>query len=98
MEWIQIRKRFQVTIPQSAREELDLGEGDVLAVEVRDQELVLRPQKLVDRDQAWYWTPEWQAAEHEADEDLAAGRVDEFETVEQLVADLKRQVQSPHKD
>lgn len=26
-------------------------------------------------DQAWYWTPEWQAGEVEADADLAAGRV-----------------------
>lgn len=25
-------------------------------------------------DQAWFWTPEWQAGEAEADADLAAGR------------------------
>lgn len=25
-------------------------------------------------DQGWYWTPEWQAMEAEADEDIAAGR------------------------
>ncbi|HSJ57352.1 MAG TPA: AbrB/MazE/SpoVT family DNA-binding domain-containing protein [Anaerolineae bacterium] len=98
MQWIQIRKRFQVTIPQSAREDLNLSEGDVLAVEVRDQEIILRPQKIVDRDQAWYWTPEWQAAEREADEDIAAGRYDEFETMEQLIDDLRRQATSQHKD
>ena len=27
-----------------------------------------------DPDQAWYWTPEWQAKEREADEAIAAGR------------------------
>lgn len=25
------------------------------------------------RDQAWYWSPEWQAGEREADEELARG-------------------------
>lgn len=27
------------------------------------------------RDQRWFWTPEWQAREREADEDILAGRV-----------------------
>ena len=26
----------------------------------------------IDPEQAWFWTPEWQAKEHEADDDLAA--------------------------
>jgi hypothetical protein len=30
--------------------------------------------------QAWFWTPEWQAGEREADLDRNAGRVEEFET------------------
>lgn len=92
MEWVQVRKKFQITIPQTARRDLHLGEGDLLAVEVRDQELVLRPQKLVDRDQAWFWSPEWQAAEREADEDLRQGRYDEFETMADMIADLERQM------
>ncbi len=91
MEWVQIRKKFQITLPKSIREDLHLDEGDLLAVQVRDQELVLRPQKLIDRDQDWYWTPEWQAAEREADEDLRLGRYDEFETMEDMIADLRRQ-------
>ena len=54
MEWVQIRKKFQITLPKSVREDLRLDEGDLLSVQVRDHELVLRPQALVDRDQAWY--------------------------------------------
>lgn len=92
MEWVQVRKKFQITLPKSVRENLHLGEGDLLAVEVRDHSLVLRPQKLIDRDQAWYWTPEWQAAEREADEDIEAGRVASFDTVDDLIADLHRRV------
>ncbi len=33
----------------------------------------------IDPAQAWFWTPEWQAHEREADEDIAAGRYDDFE-------------------
>ena len=41
-----------------------------------------------DPDQAYFWTPEWQAKEREADEDIAAGRYEEFSTVEDMLADL----------
>src|SRR5438045_6764545 len=34
--------------------------------------------------QAWFWTPEWQEGEREADEDLAAGRTTKFKSPELL--------------
>ena len=42
----------------------------------------------IDPDQAWFWTPEWQAKEQEADADKAAGRVEHFESDEALLAAL----------
>lgn len=42
----------------------------------------------VDPEQAWFWTPEWQAKEAEADADLAAGRVVSFERVDDMFAAL----------
>jgi hypothetical protein len=32
------------------------------------------PEGARDPDQAWFWTPEWQAGERAADADLTAGR------------------------
>jgi len=39
--------------------------------------------------QAHFWTKEWQEAEKEASEDIKAGRVKTFDTVEELLADLE---------
>ncbi len=41
-------------------------------------------------DQAWFWTEGWQKMEREADEDLKAGRYDEFESMDDFISDLKR--------
>jgi hypothetical protein len=41
-----------------------------------------------DPDQAWFWSPEWQAAEREAEADLAAGRVERFDSAEAFLASL----------
>jgi hypothetical protein len=53
-----------------------LTEGDLLCAEVLDEgdgEFRVRLRKI-DPDQAWFWTPQWQAKLQEAEEDLAKGR------------------------
>ena len=42
-------------------------------------------------DQSWYWTPEWQSAEKDADDDIAAGRVHRFSNVEDAIGFLHRE-------
>ena len=37
-------------------------------------------------DQDWFWMSEWQAMEREADEDLDAGRYEDFETMDDFIA------------
>ncbi|HJX12001.1 MAG TPA: hypothetical protein VJ377_00575 [Dehalococcoidales bacterium] len=41
------------------------------------------------KSQAYFWTKEWQEAEKEASEDIKAGRIKEFDTVEELLEDLE---------
>ena len=47
----------------------------------------LKPRAVPD-DQAWYWAEQWQRWERQADQDIAAGRVREFRSVDGLFADL----------
>jgi AbrB family looped-hinge helix DNA binding protein len=69
-----MRTKGVLTIPQAVREQLHLEPGDNLLVSVERGRIVLTPAALVPRDQAWFHTPQWQAKEAEADEDLALGR------------------------
>lgn len=68
-----MRKKGVVTIPQEIREQLDLQEGDHLVVAVEDGRIVMTPASVIPDDQAWFWTPAWQAKEQEVDESLAHG-------------------------
>jgi hypothetical protein len=43
-------------------------------------------------DQAWFWTPEWQAGEREADEDIAAGRTTFFASTEDFLTALDDEI------
>lgn len=86
-----IGPKRQLTIPQVTLEELGLEPGDFLEVQVRDGVLCLIPQKLVPRDQAWFWTREWQEREREADEAIANEELSgPFESADELVRHLRK--------
>jgi len=91
METIKVRKKYQITLPTVIREAAGVYEGDFLTAEVRDDRtIVLRPSRLVDADEAFFYTAEWQAAEREADEDIRLGRVSGPMSVEETIAELHR--------
>ena len=89
-ELIQIRKKAQLTLPQSIRRELGIEEGDFLDVSVQDGTAVLKVKKLVDKEQAWFWTRRWQQGEREAEEDIGAGRLHKFDSAGEAVDFLHR--------
>lgn len=86
---VKVTSLGQITIPVAIRRELDIQEGDYVEVSVVDDTVVLTPKRLVDKSQAYFWTEEWQAGEREADEDIRAGRIPTFESVDELLADLE---------
>jgi antitoxin MazE len=85
---VQVRKKAQITLPLSVRKKLGVEEGDFIDFEDRDGEIVLRAKKLIDADQAWFWTKRWQEGEKEAEEDIKAGRIHSFNTFEEGIAYL----------
>jgi len=83
-----VRAKGQITVPREIREAAHLQEGDPIEFAITPDGILLRPKKMIDATQAWFWTPEWQAGEREADADIAAGRGETFMTGEEFLASL----------
>ncbi len=89
-EILQIRSNGQITLPPELRRKAHLAEGDFLEASLaEDGTVCLKPQMVIDRDQAWFWTSRWQAGETAADADIKAGRVAGFDTIDDLFKDLE---------
>ncbi len=54
-----------------------------------DNHVVLRPKKLVDSSQTYFWTREWREGERKADEDIKAGRIKRFVSASEAVKYLE---------
>ncbi len=90
MPMTKVTRHGQITLPASVRKQLGIEEGDLVEIAVEDEKAVLMPKKLVDKSQAYFWTRRWQEGEREADEDIKAGRVKTFDSVDELIKDLEQ--------
>jgi AbrB family looped-hinge helix DNA binding protein len=84
-----VTRNGQITLPASVRRATGIEEGDLVAVTVELETIILTPKKLVDKSQAYFWSDVWQHGEREANEDIAESRVSGFSDVEELITALK---------
>jgi bifunctional DNA-binding transcriptional regulator/antitoxin component of YhaV-PrlF toxin-antitoxin module len=92
-----VQGRGTVALPAELRRKYRLDEpGAQLEVTERDDGVIeLRPTLPVPVDVMWFWSEGHQAAEREAEDDLAAGRFRTFDDADSLLADLESLAADP---
>ncbi len=87
---MKISPQGQIRIPKKFMKYLGLDKGDYLAIDIADGHLLLKPRKLIDPSQGWYWTKEWQQNESDADKDIERNELSpELHTAEEGIKWLK---------
>jgi AbrB family looped-hinge helix DNA binding protein len=87
---IPVRKRGQLTLPSKLRKACHIDEGDIVEAEVTEEGILIRPKKLIDSAQAWFWSAEWQRGERVAEEDIKKGRTKTYKSIDEMLKGLKR--------
>ena len=82
---VELRQKSQVTIPADILKALNLKTGDKLEFTVQAGKIILQPMVTVPKDQAWFWTKNWQAAEKEVDKQIKNGKVKSFDNVDDAI-------------
>ncbi|MBS2966443.1 AbrB/MazE/SpoVT family DNA-binding domain-containing protein [Actinocrinis puniceicyclus] len=83
-----LRKKNIMTIPREIAEHMHLSEGDEFIVTEEEGRIVLTPALSIPADQAWFWTPTWQARIAEAEADRLAGNSTVYESEDEFLASL----------
>lgn len=85
-----IRKNHQITLPKKIMKEYHISEGDSIEFVKKGDVFVIEPRKTIDPRQGWYWTKKWQAEMKEAEDDIKAGNISSFDTMEDMIKGLKK--------
>ncbi len=84
----EIRSRSQITIPADIIKKLDLKQGDTLDVEIEDNQIILRPVIAIPKEQAYFWTKQWQSEEKQIQSDIASNNIQPAKSKNELFEDL----------
>ena len=75
-----------------ARAKIDRIQRDLLHSKglTREEASVAARAGLIESDQMYWWTEEWQKGERAAERDVRAGRIRTFSSAEELISNLRR--------
>ena len=83
-----IGQNYQIALPRDIVRSLKLRINDYIEIRVQNHKVVLEPQVMVPKDQAYFYTPEWQKDEKAAQKDLEEGRVTKTKNTKELFKEL----------
>ena len=83
-------KSNQIALPKKILNNLKLKENDYLDVYVEDNKIILEPKILIPKEQAYFYTKEWQIDEITAEEDIKKRRVTKTKNIEELFQKLDK--------
>lgn len=88
---MKISPQGQIRIPKKIMQTLGVDKGDYFKVVAEEGQIVLKPRKLIDPSQGWYWTKEWQMMESEVDEEIERRQMSpKFQIAEDGITWLKK--------
>jgi len=81
---MKISPQGQIRIPKKIMQSLGILKGDYFEMDVEEDQIVLKPRKLIDPSQGWYWTKEWQKMEVGVDEEIEKDQLSpKFQTADE---------------
>jgi antitoxin MazE len=88
-DFLSIQSRGTVSLPAAIRRRYRLDEpGAQVEVIDADGEIILRPKVALDATQAWFWDPNWQAGEKEAEGQRNRGEGADYTSGEEFLESL----------
>jgi AbrB family looped-hinge helix DNA binding protein len=83
-------KNYQVALPKEVVKILRLQLNDYVNIIIKDNKIIMEPQVVIPKEQAYFYTPEWQKEEADALEDIKKGRVTKTKDLKGLLRELDR--------
>jgi AbrB family looped-hinge helix DNA binding protein len=85
---VDLKSKSQVTIPAALIKKMNLKAGDKFDVTEVEGKILLTPVMMVPKEQAWFFTKEWQQEEAQVEKEIADGKLHTAKNKEELFDDL----------
>jgi len=83
-------QNYQIALPREIAHLLKLRINDYLDIELKGNKIIIEPQMMVPKHQAYFYIPEWQKDEAEATNDIKQGKTTKTKNLKQLLKELDK--------
>jgi len=83
-------QNYQIALPRNLAHALNLHINDYLDIEIKDNKIVIEPQVIVPKHQAYFYSPEWQKDEADASNDIKKGKATKTKNLKELFKELDK--------
>ena len=83
-------KNYQVAIPREIIRDLGLNQEDYMDIYISESKVIMEPKTMIPKDQAYFYSDQWQAGEKEAEKDIKEGRVTKTKNIDELFEKLDK--------
>ena len=81
-------QNYQIALPKEVVNTLHLHINDYLDIKAKDNKIIIEPQLIIPKNQAYFYTSEWQKEEAKASEDIKKGRITKTKNLKGLFKEL----------
>lgn len=81
-------QNYQIALPKEIVKSLHLHTNDYIDIKIQNSKIILEPQLVIPKEQAYFYTAEWQKEEAQTDEDIKKGRVTKTKNTKELFKEL----------
>jgi AbrB family looped-hinge helix DNA binding protein len=81
-------QNYQIALPKEVVNALHLHMNDYVDITIEENRIIVEPQLVIPKDQAYFYTSEWQKEEVEAHEDIRKRRVTKTKNLKELFKEL----------
>jgi len=81
-------QNYQVALPKEFVNTLHLHINDYLDIKIENNKIIMEPQMVLPKDQAYFYTPQWQEDEAKAQKDIQEGSVSKTKNLKELFKKL----------
>ena len=79
----------QLTIPAKIRKTLHIHDGDIVRFDVQNNQLIVTPVSIIDKDQGYFFTKKWQKAVKTSEKAIREGKYSAYSSAKELKKDIE---------
>ncbi|MGA2091417.1 MAG: AbrB/MazE/SpoVT family DNA-binding domain-containing protein [Endomicrobiales bacterium] len=83
-------QNYQIALPREIAKILHLHINDYLDIEVKDNKIIIEPQKLVPKQQVFFYSSKWQKEVIQAAQDIKTGKTTKTKNLKELFKELDK--------